>query len=183
MAKHEATAAARILMTAQCAPPAHEGEAAVVFRRGAWPRARVARYFLSGQPSSIFAYESFDTVERDFGRLVPARFRLLMLFTSEFFFGEVFFADVFFAEVFFALFVVAAVFFAGVFFVADFFVAGRLAVAPFLALFLAGDFFVVVFLAAMGALLAAAVPFLDAALPPTSPRRTPVQRRGVVRRA
>jgi endonuclease-8 len=43
------------------------------------------------------SYDFFATVERDFGRLVPARFRLLMLFTSEFFFAEVFFAVFFFA--------------------------------------------------------------------------------------
>ena len=39
------------------------------------------------QPAFIFPDEAFDTVDRDFGRLLPAFFRLLMLFTSEFFFG------------------------------------------------------------------------------------------------
>lgn len=38
-----------------------------------------------GQPSCICSYASFETVERDFGLLVPAAFFLLMLFTSEFF--------------------------------------------------------------------------------------------------
>lgn len=39
-----------------------------------------------GQPFFISEYDSSDTVERDFARLVPACLRLLMLPTSEFFF-------------------------------------------------------------------------------------------------
>ena len=42
--------------------------------------------FLFGHPASICSYDSLDTVERPFGRPLPAFFRLLMLFTSEFFF-------------------------------------------------------------------------------------------------
>lgn len=47
-----------------------------------------ADFFLAlcGQPAFISAYDSFETVERDLGRLLPARFFALMLFTREFFF-------------------------------------------------------------------------------------------------
>jgi hypothetical protein len=40
---------------------------------------------LEGQPCSISAYAVFDTVERDLGRLFPARLRRLMFSTNEFF--------------------------------------------------------------------------------------------------
>ena len=42
------------------------------------------------QPFFICEYAFLLTVLRDFGRLLPAFFRLLMLFTNEFFFVDVF---------------------------------------------------------------------------------------------
>ena len=38
-----------------------------------------------GHPRSISRYDSFDTVDFDLGRLLPARFLRLMFATSEFF--------------------------------------------------------------------------------------------------
>lgn len=66
-----------------------------------------------GQPFFISEKASRVTVDLDFGRLVPAFLRLLMLPTSEFFFFVAFFAGFFFAVVFFAVFFFAVVFFFG----------------------------------------------------------------------
>lgn len=43
-------------------------------------------FFDFGQPFSIWSYDSFEIVERFFGRLLPAFLRRLMFATSEFFF-------------------------------------------------------------------------------------------------